>query len=328
MAGTYRVKHAWDHYFEEVVEQILENRPLPFLVDVGGKPTETQQELFALGTHAIILGADEHEIAEWRTIVERQGLTVIAEVYSRQSGYDAVWESGPPLVVQLTHLERGRQASDAASAAWQALVAAVTNIVEPSGVAAWDYHWQHLDTEILPFHAEEWLVQRHGRTQWEPSDLIDLLEALSYDGTIALFADYPTWIAPSLVAHKNADLLFFDARFGWLPIPTLTADPDPDKSPWLAYVVAGNGYTSLRLKLRYSHLPPHPTFYGTLPTIDTAQPVVIDGQLPRWLFTALARHYAQAGHEVAIALPRDNRAVVVNGTCFGSVIPWEPLPFA
>ena len=74
-------KRAWDEAFELSQSQILENRPLPLLVDGGGQPTDSQvEELFGKCSHALLLCASEAEFVQWRQIAARAGLPVVGEL--------------------------------------------------------------------------------------------------------------------------------------------------------------------------------------------------------------------------------------------------------
>lgn len=326
-ADGLRNKYPWSAYFEDIVEDILKNRPLPFLVDVGGKPTPDQQALFSLATHAIILGGNEEELELWRTIVTRQGLTIIVEVLSSQTEADCIRSEQVPLQVTLSGLERGRIFDAAASPVWQALAERTHAALSFSDDDVWNYHWGKLDCNRFPFHAAKWLFQLPSQKNlWEFSDLALLRTALDPTMPLALFADFPVWVAPAIALHCNTPPICFDARLGWIEIPILHATDDPERSPWSVNIREAVDHFSLDIRLRYTHLSHTPDIGAMLPTPPSHKPLIVNGQLPRWLFVALTLYYAERGYTIGIGIPKEKRAVLLNGAYRDNPITWTPPP--
>ena len=116
LARTIRIKGKFNDAYVARIARYLANRHLPLLVDVGGRPTEAQQALFGLCTHAILLAAANdpaayaREMAEWQKMLLRQQVTPLAYLESLLPGEDRLDEIGPPLTGAVANLQRGETA--------------------------------------------------------------------------------------------------------------------------------------------------------------------------------------------------------------------------
>lgn len=301
---------------------MLARRPLPSLVDAGGRPTPRQQAIFDHCTHAILLGQDERERAEWRAIGERYQLQLLAEVDSRLDGEDAVISEGPPLQLRLCGLTRGRTPSEAESPAWQRLVESVAAAIGWDEASLWRFHRAQAPVP-LALNLDEWLArQAPAARAWDPAMLPALLATLPSDAPLAAYGGRPVWLPAALAVHVQAPLFCFDARYGWLALPALR--DVPVGGGWTTTVRPGPDGVNLSFTLHAAHLPPASRLEGPLPAVPQGAPVVLDGKLPGWLFAALARHYAGSGHTVAVAVPQARFAVQINGATPGGTLPWRP----
>src|ERR1700733_2397305 len=75
-------KGQWPKHFITRVSHNITRRWLPFLVDIGGKPSAEEQPLFRQCTHAILLRRDDDCPATqtWQHIVEDNDLLLLANV--------------------------------------------------------------------------------------------------------------------------------------------------------------------------------------------------------------------------------------------------------
>lgn len=315
-----RLKRAWALSLEEALDRILAGRPMPYLVDVGGKPTPRQQALFNHCTHAIILGADEAELSLWRSMVERFQLQTLAEVLSVLDGDDAVLAEGPPLRLQIGRLERHHPPVESEARRLLADRVAATNGWTPA--ALWHYHRGRVPAGTFPFNLDDWLVRSaRGASRWAPDMLENLLAALPPDVALAAYGGRPVWLAAALAAARPAPLVVFDARYGWLALPAL--EPAEGQGAWTVTTEMHGEHMQLSFCLRAAHLPPLSPLEGPLPEAPPGETVVLSGKLPAWLYGALARHYARRGTIVAVAILAAHVAVQVNGPTPGRTLPWR-----
>lgn len=84
--NAIRFKGSWNEHWVNVVCRDLAARPMPLLVDVGGKPTPEQLVIFDQCTGAILLTRDDAAADQWRRIVTSRGLPIIADLRSVQAG--------------------------------------------------------------------------------------------------------------------------------------------------------------------------------------------------------------------------------------------------
>lgn len=324
LAARLRQKRPWDPPFEDALATVLAERQLPFLVDAGGLPTPRQAAI--LGdhcTHAILIGRDEADLTAWRALCTRYQIPVLAEVHSVLGGADAVQSQGPPLTLALGHLVRGRSWRSATSGAWEALCPLVTAALGWDEAALWRHHRTQAPAGSLPFNLDQWRSHHApGSLLWEPDALPALLGELAPETPLAVYGRSPAWLLAAIAVHSRAPLWCFDARSGWLAVPTVAPD-DGVGARWEAVVAVGEASSWLAVRLHAAHLPTGAVQPGPLPTLPTDRPLILTGKLPIWLFAALARHYAATGHIVATYAPQTDSAIQVNGATLGQVITGE-----
>lgn len=313
-------KRAWDEAFELSQSQILENRPLPLLVDGGGQPTDSQvEELFGKCSHALLLCASEAEFVQWRQIAARAGLPVVGEVTSSLLGQDRLM-SERPLRLRLTGLCRENlRIVEPDQPVWQALFERVEATIQRSPEQLWDVHCANRPEGTLAIHCDAWLRQARPDSagRWEYSDLPALLASLPTGQPLALYAAKAQWLATALALPSRAPITLFDARLGWLPLPTLR--PSDDHQLWKAMMQQTGQWPRLDIVLSATHLDYAPILAGPLPDVP-ADGLVLGGKGPHWLFAAIARHYAKQGKAIAFYLPREERGLVVHGADVGQMV--------
>ncbi|MEZ4710101.1 MAG: hypothetical protein R3A44_23055 [Caldilineaceae bacterium] len=106
-----RNKGKFSTAFVENVSAALQRRHLPLLVDVGGKPTPEQKQIFQHCTHAIIISSDANAVAEWQETFAHHNLSIIAILDSTLDQPEAIYADGPILRGRISGLERGTWAS-------------------------------------------------------------------------------------------------------------------------------------------------------------------------------------------------------------------------
>ena len=101
-------KSTWSDAFRQRIRTDVEHRRLPFLVDMGGHPGETDIPLFRLCTHALLLlRTDKPDSTQlWHQMITEAHLIPLAQLYSEQTGTSTLTAHAPLLEGTLTGLER------------------------------------------------------------------------------------------------------------------------------------------------------------------------------------------------------------------------------
>jgi len=161
-------------------------------------------------------------------------------------------------------------------------------------------------------------VRREGEApRWAPEDLPRTLDFLPEGKPLALYGRGPAWLYAALAVHAlPAPFFQFDVRLGWVEPPrfrwaTEGEERTADRSSPLAFTVErAPGGWRLRAVLRHPYVEREETEGLWLPSIPEEGLLILNGKLPLWLFTALAR--ACAGRPaLAVFEPRGNQAVVI-----------------
>lgn len=321
-----RVKGAFTPAFVADIEAQLENRVMPLLVDVGGKPRPWQETIFTHCTAAILLiqhnpqnpATYEQALHQWREMMARHSVPIVAELASELHGRDHITQADPVLHGTISQLERNTTAT---GVTFDALVNQLTHRLRSEIVA---YHratrptgttWLNLDDTL----AHTW-PDAHGR--WQPSHLTQLTLPPIATAGLALYGRLPNWVIGYIVAQVGQIPLWqFDARLGWvqpplLPIsatpPTAQAGwtaawtPQPQGEAWHLSLATGGGLLDIHQPDQLP-LPPYP------PQATSNEGVIISGRLPHWLLTAVVRHLLThtAPRWLAIYQPPLNAAVVI-----------------
>lgn len=319
-----RVKGCYTPELIAQLTQAIENRHLPLLVDVGGKPLPWQEKIFAACTHAILLIGErddrpdqyEQDLADWQALMARNGVPVMARLTSRLGGPDSL-ESGSPIVAgTLAGLERGQLAGGPAFAA---LVAAVSRIFAYTEEALATRHLDLAPVENalnLPELART-LGSAEGR--WYPEQLPKLLDYLPAQTALALYGRAPNWVytALALLAYP-AEIWLFDPRLGWEQPPALpvvaewNSDVGATAQPgWHVQVTKGEQAAVLTMGRQAQFLDIERPAQLPLIQVGGKEGLILDGSVPYWLLMAAARQFGPHHSWLAVHYPPLGRAVVV-----------------
>lgn len=307
-----RVKSAFTPAFVQHVRRSLAQRHLPLLVDVGGLPTPEQEVIFDECTHAILLYADEPELAAWQSLIQRHNLIPVAYLRSALDAPDAITEDGLILRGTIGGLARGATASGAMV---QALVERIAGIfaysteellkhnpldAPPETVRVCDDLATVLD---VPHEGKEY--------RWSPAHLQPLLEFLPAGQPLAIFGRGPVWLYAALAAHAHpAPFWLFDARLGWVTPLNLPTGEMPPAAPLQIEMHTQPDHVRLEFRLRSAHLEYEEARDWRIPFIVPSHGVILSGKLPNWLWTSLTLAYRHLAW-VAVYQPPLNDAVVV-----------------
>ena len=317
-----RVKQDWsDDWVTQIICDI-DRRLVPLLVDVGGKPTPDQEILFSHCTHAILLVPDEAALAEWRTYAERQGVRVIAELQSSLTYPDQIETTAPILQGILHGLQRG------CTVQGQMFETLLQKLKGYFNYSYNEVRQIHADLALenpfvdLAVLRETWELG----PDWHPHHLRRLLDYLPAETPFSLYERGPNWLYASVACHTEPATLYqFDVRLGWISSPKLKHGPIPANAPLQAVRHPYQTYDRLFFCLSEPYLDFDILSTLSIPPADSDKGLVLDGKLPMWLWTALARSYRNIPW-LAVYQPQletkdhTQRAVIVH-----SRVPDKPL---
>lgn len=308
--------------FTSYVSAYLRERRLPLLVDVGGRPTDDQIAVFSLCTGAVLLvgerpddpAAYARDHTHWLDILDRAGLTLLADLRSDLHGNNHLAATTPVVVGTLSGLERGQSA---AGPAFEALVDRLAQALAGADIAS-----AHLHRAAAPPHMRLVVVEAPAPSlgapdaRWSRESLNALAAAVVSGEPVAIYGRAPNWVYAHLALHAApAEVWLFDARQGWMTPPPLPRHDDPNlPSPqpgWQPEAEARPGYTWLDLITNSQYIDPNQAEGLPLPVPPPASGLVISGRVPYWLLLGAARQLAASYAWLAVYHPPLNGAVVV-----------------
>ena len=291
-----RVKKAWSEDFVQGICRDLERRHLPLLVDVGGQPEEWQQRILHACTHALlILRHDRPESADfWRALVKRAGLLLLAECFSQRSGTSTITTALPVLKGTLVNLQRG---ATARGTFFDALVERITALFASYSLAELEQAKLALAPAEFPVNLEPLLRKLDPRASaWRPDMLKHLADELPRDRALAIYGRGPGWLYGMLAVLASQQSFYqFDPRIGWLAPPTLKMDTQPSSGELSVRLEQHEDAHILSIRINTDYLDHLQAEQLSFPSLPGSSGIIIDGKIPHWLLTALARLYARSG---------------------------------
>lgn len=290
----------------------VQRRALPMLVDIGGRPQGGQFAIIDACTHAIHLYREETNRRAWQGWIEERHLIPIAELRSHLAGPDLLAPSDGvlrgviggldrqdprpgPLFDRLAQWVQGICSYDAAILARQHCS------VAPQGVLV-------VDEGQL---GQQLGISQPGQTPWwRPEDLASLAGLLPVGQPLALYGSGPVWLTAAIAAaNAPAPLWVFDARhYGWLAPPRVRLDAQQANAQFSFEACAAADHTRLLFTLSPEHhvLTPQTVH---VPPLAPGQGVILDGSMPKWLWSALAGALSRVCPWLAAYEPRGDRVV-------------------
>lgn len=309
LAQALRRKGVYTTTWVERVRRDIAYRPLPFLVDVGGRPELWQETIFDQCTHAILLIKDAESEAEWQAKMDNHNVPVIAVLTSSLDNPSIIINAGPVLRGTMTGLHRGSRAD---GPVFEALAARVKALFNYGYEELLDLHQQRAPTDLvidLRQLAQQLYPDQTNR-DWQPQDLSDIFNYLPRGTTLGLYGIGPGWLYAAIARYiYPAPFFQFDARLGWttpLTLPFAQAKNDillPSQQ-WQR-----TDHLHLAFFLPQDYLDYEETKALAAPVVSFDQGLVLSGKLPLWLLTGLALTYRDASW-VAIYQPQVGAVVI------------------
>ena len=310
------IRGEWPDSFVKRICLDLEHRCLPFLVDVGGSPRESQTCILRQCTHSVLLlRADREDYTQlWSRLVEENNLLPLAQIYSQLEGTSTLTSDTPILEGTLTGLERYKV--DAGQGPlFNALVdriAALFNSYSTSELEK--LYFEQAPTELAINLHDALKMIEPSSIRWEFEMLKPLLAGLPKQTPLSVYGVGPNWLYAALAAHVEQQPFYqFDPRlqFGW--IQPLRVHISTAAFPEV--LVEIRVYQDMNVLS--TEIPTHHLDYFQLeslpfPPVRIDAGLILSGKIPHWLLTALVRLYQQAGVAwIAVYYVQSNRAVVV-----------------
>jgi CRISPR-associated protein Csx3 len=268
----------------------VQARSLPMLVDIGGKPQGRQFEIIDACTHAIHLYREEVDRRAWQDWIEARNLIPIAGLRSDLAGPDCIESEMGVLRGVISGLERGQPQP---GPLFDLLLARVQGICSYDAATLARLHLRRAP-EGMAVLDETHLAQRLGIVQpgqalwWRPEHLARLSEALPVRQPIALYGRGPVWLTAAIAARNAPEPVWvFDARhYGWMAPPAVIMASNKANAGFMLEAEPAGDYTRLVFRLLPEHtvLTPQPVH---VPALDAGQGVILDGAMPKWLWSAL-----------------------------------------
>ena len=313
---TIRFKQEFTANFVSSVRQAIDQRLLPLLVDVGGRPQPEQEAILAACTHAILIAQTAEQLATWRDLSARLQIPVIAELISSLTTADAVTSVYPLLAARIHGLDR--HTANRGPALHQ-LAGLARAVLVTKRQALRDYHLAQAPVETtVDLERLTHTLQTAHPGRWQPQDLPSLLAYLPRDEPMAIYGRSPTWIYSALACY-TATVPFhqFDARLGWVQPPVLSIEQMEqtvlDGPHWRATVHERATYPWLEIALTDPYLNYAAAHGCVLPALPRTNGVILSGRMPLWLLTAIARAYLHLPW-LAVYQPSLQGAVVIHGS--------------
>ena len=310
------IRGEWPDDFVKRICLDLEHRCFPLLVDVGGRPKESQICILSKCTHSLLLlRADREDYTKlWLRLIDESGLSPFAKLESRLEGSSTITSQTPILTGTLTGLVRNDilSAKGPLFAALVERIAALFNAAAPQELEK--AFLEHAPTKLVINLYASLNAIAPSTTRWEPEMLPTLLASVPTDVPLSVYGAGPNWVYAALSAHTYQQPLYqFDPRlpFGW--IQPLHLQLSTKRSPEIFVQTHEHpDVTVLSLQIPSKHLnyfQPDPLPF---PPIRTDSGLIIDGITPFWLLTALVRLYKEAGVAwIAVYYPQSQKAIIV-----------------
>jgi CRISPR-associated protein Csx3 len=307
-----RIKGQWEPAFVQNVCNALEHRHFPFLVDVGGRPTEWQMSIMRRCTHSLLLlrPDDETSTRFWLQLVEDNNLLPLARLHSVLDGTPTITALSPVIEGTLSGLSRHTQAQ---GPLFDLLVACIHTLF--TSYSTGELRQNYFNAAPAPVIDLDTLLQTFAphSERWEPSMLQMLLAKLPQAIPLAIYGRGTNWLYGALVNHVFPLPFYqFDPRLGWVKPPALTVGMTTMQAVSIdIWKYEDANVLTIRLVDNYLNY----TEAGQLffPALPVEQGIILNGKLPLWLVTALVSLYNTiiGVPWIACYSPQLERAVVV-----------------
>jgi CRISPR-associated protein Csx3 len=320
-----RVKGDWSDDFVKRICLDLEHRCLPLLVDIGGRPKESQACILRQCTHSLLLlRADKEDYTQlWLRLIEESGLSPLAQLYSQFVGTSTISSQTPILTGILTGLVRN-DTTAAKGPLFDALVKHIATLFNSSFPRELkNVFFEKAPTKLVIDLDEALATIAPSTTRWETDMLTPLLARIPEHTPMSVYGVGPHWLYAALLVYADPQPFYqFNPRqqFGWMqPVPLEISNVQFSEVLVQTHTYQYVTVLSINIlpkHLEYFHPEPLP-----FPPVRTDIGLIIDGSMPSWLMTALVRLYKELGVAwIAAYYPPQNKAIIV----YSRVVRYNP----
>lgn len=295
----------WTDIFRAFVCRDLADRHLPLIVDLGGLPRDADTCIFQVCTHSILLlkPEDEEATQTWYRFTTASGLTPIADLRSQLEGKSFFTAKESVIKGTITGLHaRARLHDDVFDAVLERVIQLFSSFDanELENIHLNDRRLGNMVGNVvhLPQLLKTYAPDAvEGDDAWEPEEMLpQLLTDVAAQQALAVYGRAPNWVYGALALHGGTQpFQQFDARLGWVMLPTLgTRSPEQSLRP-LMYISEENRNDAYIILIHpiHNYLDYREADQLVFPEPPSNRGVIVTGKLPLWLFTALARFYVQ-----------------------------------
>lgn len=306
------------------MHQTIERRPLPLLVDIGGRPQGDEQiGLIKACTHSILLYRTEGERLAWQKLLAEAKLLPIAELRSTLMEEESIEERQPILRGIIRGLNRDPD-KRSAGMTFGVLLERMAGICSYDAVTLEHIHIKHAPYKVV--NERELAMQVSApvdgeRITWSPRHLSRIPEFIPASQPLAIYGRGPVWLVSALAACTLPEsFAIFDARYGWMMPPPVRFDgvtagvkatilPFQSRDAWVELEIPGGTLEPDEISLPPLHLDMPDRELRVAPTQGG---LVLSGKIPRWLFATLVHTLAPNHDWLAVDDPRLNQAILVH----------------
>ncbi len=215
------IKGEWPASFVERICLDLEHRCFPLLVDMGGRPKESQLCILHQCTHSLLLlRADREDYTRlWLRLIEESGLITLAQIESQLEGTSTVRAQTPILTGTLTGLVRNEITTDKGPL-FDALVERIATLFNSAATQELEKAFlEHSPTKLVINLYASLNAIAPATIRWEPEMLPPLLASVPTDVPLSVYGAGPSWVFAAISSHTYQQPLYqFDPRlpFGWI----------------------------------------------------------------------------------------------------------------
>ncbi|GAC1461870.1 MAG: hypothetical protein PVSMB2_24990 [Ktedonobacteraceae bacterium] len=305
----------WRHFCQD-----LSQRLVPLLIDFDIYDPAIRAGVLQQCSHTILLHYehDQESNTSWLQLSERYGLLPLAHVYSSlTTTHSTITTQEPVITGTFAQLEDG---SFAKNSLFDCLVERIAELFTAySSEDLVRMHVRQAPTALalrLPtlLHAIA-----PGTVEWEPRMLNTLFEYIPSDTPLSAYGPGPQWLYGALAAYTaNHEFYHFDpglhsneGHSGWVATPPLLLSPTTKSEDYATYT---EGKESGILTVNIIHEPLYYLQATSLPfpPVPSWQGLILAGNIPTWLLTALVRLYIRVDVAwIACHQTQHNVAVVV-----------------
>ena len=305
----------WTDTFRQLICRDLSRRLLPLIVDIGGLPTEKDNCIFHACTHSILLLKDDNEelLKTWHNFTTSNGLIPFAELHTQTQGHPAVTAQKPVFTGNIVIPRRGMNISGKPFNQLVDRVAELFHTYSPvelerlhqdKAPAGYIVHLRERLEELAPYD-----------DVWSPSYLESLLAELSTQEPLCVYGRGPDWLYGALALHARTQHFYqFDQCLGWIEPPLLQPGTPDLVSQSIVRITPETREGTFLVTIRpvHNYLDYVEATQLVFPEPPPDHGVIVSGKLPLWLFTALARFYAERDVPwIALNYARVNQAFVI-----------------